>query len=253
MSITRQLLLQELTDLLQPDKVNDYCPNGLQIEGKPSIDSIITGVTASQALIDAAIVRKADAVLVHHGYFWRGEAPALTGIKYRRIASLIKHDINLFAYHLPIDVHPTLGNNVQLGKILEIDGLHAVPSFVPEGIVFQGHYALPKSSEEFTALISRKLNRAPVVVGDSTRRIAKVAWCTGGGQSFIEQAVQLGIDAFISGEISEQTTHIARESGIFYCAAGHHATERYGVKAVGEHLASTLKVNVEFVDIDNPA
>nr|WP_269468661.1 Nif3-like dinuclear metal center hexameric protein [Alteromonas sp. ASW11-130] len=246
-------MLQELNDLLQPDKVNDYCPNGLQVQGKKEINLIITGVTASQALIERAIASNADAVLVHHGYFWKGESPTITGIKYNRVASLIKNDINLFAYHLPIDIHPAFGNNVQLGKMLELDGISAAPSFSPEGIVFQGHYNQPKSRKEFGDLIANRLKRVPLVVGESTRKIAKVAWCTGGGQSFIEQALALGVDAFVSGEISEQTTHIARESGIHYFAAGHHATERYGVKAVGEYLASTLDVDVEFIDIDNPA
>ncbi|NMH58497.1 Nif3-like dinuclear metal center hexameric protein [Alteromonas sp. MYP5] len=251
--MTRQLLLQELHDLLQPDKVNDYCPNGLQVEGKDDIKLIVTGVTASQALIDEAIAANADAILVHHGYFWKSESPSITGIKYRRIASLIKNDINLFAYHLPIDVHALLGNNAQLGKVLQMDGYFAAPSFSPEGIVFQGHYNTPKSREAFIQLISSKLGRVPLVVGDTADPISRVAWCTGGGQSFIEQALMLGIDAFISGEISEQTTHIARESGIHYVAAGHHATERYGVKAVGEYLASTLDVEVKFIDVDNPA
>ncbi len=253
MSISRQLLLQELNDLLQPGKVKDYCPNGLQVEGKQTINSIVTGVTASQALIDKAIECNADAILVHHGYFWKGEHQPITGIKYQRIASLIKNDISLYAYHLPIDIHPMFGNNAQLGKLLELDNYSAVPDISPEGIVFQGNYSQPVTKDTLHNRLSQALKREPMIVGESTQDITSVAWCTGGGQSFIEQAIAQGVDAFISGEISEQTTHIAREAGILYFAAGHHATERYGVKAVGEYLASTLDVHVTFIDIDNPA
>ncbi len=253
MSISRQLLLRELTDLLQPAKVKDYCPNGLQVEGKENINLIVTGVTASQALIDKAIECNADAILVHHGYFWKGEHQPITGIKFQRIASLIKNGINLYAYHLPIDIHPMFGNNAQLGKLLQLDNYSAVPDISPEGIVFQGSYNQPVTKSTLFNRLSHVLNREPLMVGGSSRNITKIAWCTGGGQSFIEQAVAEGADAFVSGEISEQTTHIARESGIFYFAAGHHATERYGVKAVGEYLASTLDIKVKFIDIDNPA
>lgn len=243
-----------IDNLLQANLVKDYSPNGLQVEGADEITKIVTGVTASQALIDEAIKRKADCILVHHGYFWKGESQVITGIKMRRIKSLLAHNINLLAYHLPIDIHPELGNNAQLGKLLNITNIQAHPSLQPNGIVMFGDVEPWQTAEQFQTHIAKQLSREVLhVSGTSNKPIKRVAWCTGGGQGYIDECVELGVDAFISGEISEQTTHSARELDTHYFAAGHHATERYGVKALGEYIKNTCGLEVEFVDIHNPA
>lgn len=252
MSLTRDSLLAFLNETLKPERIKDYCPNGLQVEGKMQINRIITGVTASQALIDSAIEQKADALLVHHGYFWRGEDPRVVGMRKRRLQALLKHDINLFAYHLPLDIHPQLGNNVQLAKLLEIEVEGGLDPNDPQSVAMRGHFKLPLLADELTARITQRLGRRPLVEAHGGP-IRTLAWCTGGGQSFIEQAAAQGVDAFISGEVSEQTIHVARECGIQFFAAGHHATERYGVKALGECIAQQWAVDVRFMDIDNPA
>lgn len=251
--IQRQALLQYLTSLLEPECFKDYAPNGLQIQGKGQINCLVSAVTATQAVIDRAIELGADAILVHHGYFWRGEDPALTGMKYRRIKALLKNDINLFAYHLPLDAHTELGNNAQLAARLNIVVESGLDPLEKRPIGNVGRLAQPKTAAQFAATIESALGRKPLLVEGGSHSIATVAWCTGGAQGYIEKAVAMGADAYISGEISEQTTHIARECGIHYFAAGHHATERYGAKAVGEHLAAKFQLNHEFVDIDNPA
>ncbi|MBU2976953.1 Nif3-like dinuclear metal center hexameric protein [Alteromonas sp. C1M14] len=253
MAVTRQQLMACLDELLQPHQLNDYCPNGLQVEGTDTIKHLVTGVTASQALIDRAISENADALLVHHGYFWKGENPALVGIKAQRIRQLLGNNINLIAYHLPIDVHPKQGNNVQLGELLGFKNLAPLPSLKPNGIVYSADTAKPVRAGELHAHIATQLGRAVLHEGDKNAIVKTVAWCTGGGQGYIEQAAQAGVDAFITGEVSEQTIHIAREMNIHFYAAGHHATERYGVKAVGEWVGSKLPVTVQFIDIDNPA
>jgi dinuclear metal center YbgI/SA1388 family protein len=245
-------LEQLLNKELKPQFIKDYCPNGLQVEGKKEVLKIITGVTASQALIDAAIEKNADALLVHHGYFWKGESESIKGMKGNRIRSLIKNDINLLAYHLPLDIHPTLGNNAELARlfsILNVEGLEATP----QSIAMKGVFDVALSGEDLALRIDQVLSRKPLhITPDINKDIKTVAWCSGGGQDYIELAAQQGIDAFISGEVSERTTYIARELGIHYFAAGHHATERYGVKALGEWLAKEQGFDVEFIDIDNP-
>ena len=252
----RNQLLGALNDILQPHLIKDYCPNGLQVEGRDEIQHIVTGVTASQALIDKAIELKADAILVHHGYFWKNEDYSIVGIKKRRIAALLKNDINLFAYHLPLDVHPVYGNNAQLGKLLGLSDIKALQDILPSGIVMQGELNKAITSDEFQTHLKSCLGREIVAVSNRNS-IQQLAWCTGGGQGFIEQVAAASqdnkIDAFISGEISEQTTHSSRELNIDFYAAGHHATERYGVKSLGEYLATEYKLKVTFVDIDNPA
>lgn len=251
MMLTTQLV-DYLHQELQVATIRDYCPNGLQIEGRDTIERVVTGVTASQQLIEAAINVNADAILVHHGYFWKGESAPLVGMKKRRIASLLAHDINLLAYHLPIDVHHQWGNNAQLGALLALDNIEPLRTVTPTGVVYQGETT--STLQELASLISQKLARELVVCeGEPGKAIRRVAWCTGGGQGFIEQAATAGCDVFISGEVSEQTIHIAREMDIAFIAAGHHATERYGVKAVGEHLADEFGLSVTFIDIDNPA
>jgi dinuclear metal center YbgI/SA1388 family protein len=243
------VLLTELvayTDrLLAVGDFHDYCPNGLQVEGRAEVGKIVSGVTASLELITAAIAAQADVLLVHHGYFWKGEDARITGMKQRRLHQLLTNELSLLAYHLPLDAHEELGNNVQLGHRL---GLAITGRFGdgrgPE-LACQGR--LPQASH-----IAQQLGRAPMHIAAKSAQIESIGWCTGAAQSYIEAAAQRGLDAYISGEISEPTVHTAREYGIHYFAAGHHATERYGAKALGEHLAAQFDLVHQFIDIDNP-
>ena len=244
----REALRTYLDGLLQPERLRDYCPNGLQVEGRAEIRRIVTGVTACQALIEAAIEQRADAILVHHGYFWRGEDARITGLRKQRIGRLLAHDINLFAYHLPLDAHPELGNNAQFGHAC---GWLAEGRFGEQEIGWHGRVA-SVSLDQLSQRVASVSGRVPQVFGEPARLVRRVAWCTGGAQSYFEAAIALGVDLFVSGEVSEQTVHLARESGVAYLAAGHHATERFGVRALGTHLAERFGVEVEFVDIDNP-
>lgn len=251
--MNRTSLEQYLEQLLQPSQIKDYAPNGLQIQGREAITKIVTGVTASQALIDRAIEEKADAIIVHHGYFWKNESYVIRGMKYKRIKALLDHDINLFAYHLPLDIHPTLGNNAQLANLLNIEVTGPLALGNPLSVAIQGQLAQVVTGNELAELISKQLKRSCLhIAPPSNKAIKTIAWCTGGGQDYIELAAEQGIDAFISGEVSEKTTHIAHEMDIHFFAAGHHATERYGVKALGEYIAKALNIDVVFVDIDNP-
>ncbi|MCI2284514.1 Nif3-like dinuclear metal center hexameric protein [Colwellia sp. MSW7] len=251
--MNRNSLEHYLNTLLSPERIKDYAPNGLQIQGKDEIQKIVTGVTASQALINRAIDEKADAILVHHGYFWKNESYVIRGMKYKRIKSLLDHNINLFAYHLPLDIHPTLGNNAQLAKLLNIEITGPLELGNELSVAIQGKLASSITGEALSNIISEKLNRACLhITPPSNKKIKTIAWCTGGGQDYIELAAEQGIDAFISGEVSEKTTHIAHEMNIHFFAAGHHATERYGVKALGEFIAKEQGIDVVFVDIDNP-
>ncbi|MCG5493419.1 Nif3-like dinuclear metal center hexameric protein [Ectothiorhodospira variabilis] len=244
-----QDLVSHVDDLLNVSAFTDYSPNGLQVQGRPHVGRLVTGVTASRALIEAAIQHGADALLVHHGYFWKGEDARVTGMKRERLRLLLAHDINLLAYHLPLDAHPELGNNAQLARLLEfqVEGLMR-----PDGVGNFGRPLQVLSGQELKDRIARRLQREPLWIASGPESIQRVGWCTGGAQGMIEQAVALGLDAFITGEVSEQTVHVAREEGIHFFAAGHHATERYGPKALGEYLAQTLALSHEFIDIDNP-
>ncbi|MCG8312733.1 MAG: Nif3-like dinuclear metal center hexameric protein [Pseudomonadales bacterium] len=241
-----------LKGLLQPEFFKDYAPNGLQVQGKENIEVLVTGVTACQALIDRAVALKADALLVHHGYFWKGESPILTGMKYQRIKTLIENGINLFAYHLPLDAHPVLGNNVQLAQKLAIEVTGPLEIDNPRSIGNEGQLEEACSGKDFADRITATLGRPVLHIPGSGRSIKRVAWCTGGAQGYIENAIALGVDAYITGEASEQTTHLAREYGIHFYAAGHHATERYGAQAVGQWLLENFHISHEFVDIENP-
>jgi len=242
-----------LNHLLKPEQIKDYAPNGLQIQGTEQIDKIITGVTASQALIDKAIAEKTDAIIVHHGYFWKNESYVIRGMKHKRIKALLDNNINLFAYHLPLDIHPTLGNNAQLAKLLNIKVTGPLELGNAISVAIQGELPELHTGTQLAQLIDSTLNRTCLhIAPPSNKKIKTIAWCTGGGQDYIELAAEQGIDAFISGEVSEKTTHIAHEMDIHFFAAGHHATERYGVKALGEHIAKEQDVEVVFVDIDNP-
>ena len=238
-----------LNSLLQPERFSDYCPNGLQVEGKREINTIVTGVTASYALLEAALEANADAVLVHHGYFWRGEALPITGIKKRRIQFLLQHNISLFAYHLPLDMHPELGNNVMLAKQL---GLTITGKTGEKEMLLLAELNGEQSLQHFVNLIETKLSRKPQVIGDLNSLVKTVALCTGAAQGYIEQALAANVDVYISGEISEQTVHVARESGMSYISAGHHATERYGIRELGKHLAQKFGLQHQFIDCDNP-
>ncbi|MDF7650611.1 type 2 GTP cyclohydrolase I [Erwiniaceae bacterium L1_54_3] len=228
---------------------SDYAPNGLQVEGRPEVKTLITGVTACQALLDEAVKRNADAILVHHGYFWKSESPLIKGMKRQRLRTLLINDINLYGWHLPLDAHPQLGNNAQLAQLFDIEVKGEIQPLVP-----WGELAEPLSGEALAAKIAERLGRTPLHCGDNAPALIKrVAWCSGGGQGFIDSAAAFGVDAFISGEVSEQTIHSAREQGLHFFAAGHHATERAGIKALGEWLAQSYGLDVTFIDIDNPA
>lgn len=243
-------LVDSIDSLLDVSRFKDYAPNGLQLEGKSEVHRIISGVTASQALIDAAIEAKADAILVHHGWFWRGEDQRIVGMKKRRIKALLENDISLLGYHLPLDAHPELGNNAQLAKKL---GFVSDGVMNAEGVGNYGHIEGALTVTELSEHMQQQLQRTPTVVSAGDHPIKTIAWCTGGAQGYIQQAIALGVDAFVSGEISEQTTHEARENGVHYFAAGHHATERYGAPALGEYLANQFNLEHQFIDIDNPA
>lgn len=240
--------------LLEPERFRDYTVNGLQVAGTERVTRLMTGVTACQALLDEAVAWQADLVLVHHGYFWKNEPVTITGIKRRRLATLLAHDINLLAYHLPLDAHPELGNNAELGRRLDFTVTGCADGELGEGLVWLGE---PRSGLDAAGLardVEACLEREPLLIeAPGGGEIRRVAWCTGGAQDMIVGAREAGADAFISGEVSERTTHLAREMGIHYLAAGHHATERYGVQALGERLSAEFGLEHRFVDIDNPA
>ena len=239
-----------LNQLLDTARFHDYCPNGLQVEGRNEIHRLVCGVTASLDLLGAAVGANADVILVHHGYFWRGEDPCLIGMKHRRIAFLMEHNVGLLSYHLPLDAHPEFGNNIQLARRL---GLIEKGRFGEQDIAMHG--TLHPEGLDLKALqivIQRALGREPLVIGNEAKPIRRVAWCTGAAQSYFDEAIRLDVDAFITGEISERTVHAARESAVAFISAGHHATERYGVQALGEHISKKFGIAHRFIDIDNP-
>ncbi|OCG69755.1 Nif3-like dinuclear metal center hexameric protein [Gilliamella sp. Nev5-1] len=239
---------------LQITRYRDYAPNGLQVQGREQVHKIVTGVTACQLLLDKAVELQADAILVHHGYFWKSEPQTITGIKYKRLKTLLTHDINLYGYHLPLDGHPIFGNNIELANLLGIavDKRNDIAD-----LLFTGTLNMPLTALQFKQHLEQMLHnnqRQVLFCGDNAQPVInRIAWCSGGGQDYIEQAAQNGVDAFFTGEVSERTIHIAREYGINFYAAGHHATERYGIKKLGEWLANYHGVEVIFIDIDNPA
>lgn len=255
-SIHRKELARWLDDLLEPWQYKDYCPNGLQLQGRTDIKTIITGVTASQALIDVAIEKDADAILVHHGWFWKNEDPCIVGMKQRRIAAALAHGLNVFAYHLPLDGHPVFGNNTQLGLQLgfelDRDAEGELVRTGPHNLIQLGRLKEPQTLAQVAAHTEKVLQRPPHYVGNPQHKIHTVAWCTGGAQGFMPDAIAAQVDLYITGEASEHSYHYAVENETAFMAAGHHATERYGVKALGEHLAEHFGVQVEFIDVDNP-
>lgn len=249
----RHQLLQAFDTLLQPERFRDYGPNGLQVEGRLEVSKIVSGVTASRALIEAAIEARADAIFVHHGLFWRGQDGRVTGWMRQRLALLLAHDINLYAYHLPLDAHPELGNNAQLGVRL---GLRPYARFGEQDLGFLGEPQATvtwSGSHALAAHVERVLGRPVVCVGEVHRPVRRIAWCSGGAQGYFEAAIAAGADVFITGEISEPQAHLARECGVSFVACGHHASERYGAPAVAARVASELGLTHEFIDIDNPA
>lgn len=252
MAIELKKMLAEINKTLRPELFNDYCPNGLQVEGRTTVRHLVSGVTASQRLLDAAIEQGADAIIVHHGYFWRGEDAVITGLKRRRLKTLLDADVSLLAYHLPLDAHAELGNNVQLAKVL---GLIPTGELMRQNNQVMG--LVCDLSEQISAQVLQQriamaLNRQPLYIEGRESLVSRVALCTGAAQQYIEQAAAVAADVYISGEISEQTVHSAREHGLHYFAAGHHATERYGIKALGDWVAQRFDIQHTFIDIDNP-
>ncbi len=252
MSIGLNDLIAHLEATLEPGRFRDYCPNGLQVEGRGQVQRLATGVTACQALLDRAIDWGADAILVHHGYFWKGEPEPVVGMKRRRLGALIANDVSLLAYHLPLDAHPQLGNNARLGKLLGIDSSAPLLPDDPGSVGNIGSLPEALAVGELCARLEAITDRSPLHIGDPLARVSRVAWCTGAAQSCIDAAVRAEAEVFLTGEASEQTVHIAREEGIHFIAAGHHATERYGVQALGEHLAGEFSLEHRFFDIENP-
>lgn len=250
--ISHNKLTEYLDKLLDSKNFNDYAPNGLQIEGRETIKQICTAVTASAEVIQEAIALKADALLVHHGYFWRGEAPQIVGIKRKRIAELLSNNINLFAYHLPLDCHPKLGNNACLANLLALDvvEMHSVEGNA--NLLWSGSWNEPKTVTEFVDSLEKNFLQKPLHIASSQQTIKRLAWCSGAAQGLLEKAHILGVDAYISGEVSERTFYEAHELDIHYFACGHHATERYGVQALGEHIAGVFDLQHQFIDSHNP-
>lgn len=251
MAIALTTLLEEADRFLNAARIADYCPNGLQVEGRPQVRRIVSGVTASQALLDAAVEADADVVLVHHGYFWKGENPCVVGMKQRRLKTLLSNDISLLAYHLPLDVHPQVGNNVQLAAQLDITVEGPLDPENSKVVGLVGSLDEPMSARDFARRVQEVLGREPLLV-EGSQMIRRIGWCTGGGQGYIDQAIAAGVDLYLTGEASEQTVHSARENDISFIAAGHHATERYGVQALGDYLAKRFAVEHLFIDCPNP-
>ncbi len=249
-SLNRNKLSEYLESYLLTTDFKDYCPNGLQVQGKEQIKKIVCGVTASKDLIEKAIDANADAIIVHHGWFWRNDDARIIGQLYDRLKLLMDHQINLFAYHLPLDNHSAVGNNVQLAKLLniKIKGQH------PQNpMVWIGELALKRNTlQDLGQHVTKVLNREPLIIGDMTKRVKNIAWCTGGAQHYFKDAIDLKVDAYVSGEISEPTFHLAKEFNVAYISAGHHATERCGITALGEHIQEKFGLECQFIDIPNP-
>ena len=247
---TRQEILDWCSETLQPSMFQDYAPNGLQVEGKENIHTIVTAVTASLAAIEYAVSKNADMLLVHHGYFWRSEPITITGWKKLRIATLLQHQINMVGYHLPLDAHPTLGNNAQLAQLLgwKLESLAGEQNLLNIGRLNQ-----PCTLDQLADDLTTKLQHKPIIIGDSNKLLHRIAWCTGGAQNFFQVAIEAGVDVFVTGEISESQYHMAQESGVAFISAGHHATERYGVQALGAALAKRFNMDIYFFDEKNPA
>jgi len=250
--ITRDDLATYLNDYLACATISDYAPNGLQIEGRAEIKKLCTAVSASQSVIQAAAAWQADAILVHHGYFWRGERAVITGVRKQRIGDILIHDMNLFAYHLPLDVHLQVGNNACLAERLPVKEVqqHDLDR-IPKGL-WSGVLTKSCNGAELHQILENTFLQAPIHIAAKRSTIQRVAWCSGAAEDFIEEAHRLGADAYISGEVSERTFDLAKELNIHYYACGHHATERYGVQALGMKLAKEFDIEHLFIDTENP-
>ena len=249
-AVTRETLTQALDEWLKPEGFKDYCPNGLQVEGRNEIAAMVCGVTANQALLDLAVAEGADAILVHHGWFWRGESGAVTGIKRQRLKTLLTNDINLYAYHLPLDAHPELGNNAGLARAA---GWTLTGVFGEQGLGCLGVPVAGATVDSIAADLKKAVGREAFVLAESPDQpIRRLAWCTGAAQGYFGAAIQAGVDAFVTGEVSEPMVHLARETGVAYLAAGHHATERFGVQALGEAIAQQFGIRVRYLEVDSP-
>jgi len=251
LSVALTRLVGETNDYLNAAAISDYCPNGLQVQGRGEVSRVVSGVTASLALIEAAIETQADVLLVHHGYFWKGEDPRITGMRQKRLKALLAHDISLLAYHLPLDIHPEVGNNVTLGRSLGIAIEGELAAGNPRVVGLIGSLPAPLPAAEFALRVEAVLGRTPMLVAGE-QPVRRIGWCSGGGQGFIDEAIAAGVDLYLTGEASEQTFHSARENGISFIAAGHHATERFGVRALGDWLAERFGIEHQFVDCPNP-
>lgn len=250
-TVNRGELVKFLAQLLDITRFRDYCPNGLQVEGRGEISLLVSGVTASLALLEAAVDARADAILVHHGYFWRGEDPRIVGPRHKRLKLLLAHDMNLLAYHLPLDAHPQFGNNAQLAQRL---GLIPEARFGDDDLGWLGSAADAgvNTVAQLASVVERRLGRSPLVIGDPAQPVGRIGWCTGAAQNLLGDAIAAGATVYLSGEISEPIVHLARETGVAYLACGHHATERHGVQALGQHLAHQFGIGHRFIDIPNP-
>lgn len=251
MASVRQII-NYLNEQLRPQLWKDFCPNGLQVSGTDEVRHLVTAVSAGQEVIEAAIQNKAQAILVHHGYFWRNEDPCIQGIKKQRLTKLLKHDINLIAYHLPLDGHPEWGNNVQLARLLDLRITGEFGYQYGPALALAGDLPASMSAKEFADYLQQKLNRQPIYLPGDKRPIRRIAWCTGGAQDLFEEAMKQDIDAYLTGEVSERNFYLAQESGFYFFAAGHHATERYGVQALGRHLAGQFGITHQYIESDNP-
>ena len=249
MTVKTAELVRYTDALLDASSIKDYCPNGMQVEGSPTVGRAVCAVTASLAVVEEAARRGADALLVHHGYFWRGEDPRIVAARRRRIGALLAADINLLAWHLPLDLHPEIGNNACLGREM---GWTIAGTGGDRGLIAWADLPAPIDARALAGRLAERLDRAPLLVGALERPIRRIAWCTGAAQDLLESAIDLGADAFVSGEISERTTHVAREAGVVYAAAGHHATERFGIQALAAHLSARFGVPIDFIDDPNP-
>ncbi|MDO5069788.1 MAG: Nif3-like dinuclear metal center hexameric protein [Neisseria zoodegmatis] len=250
MANTRRTILNWCDETLQTALFKDYAPNGLQVEGRSDIRKIVTAVTASRAACDYAVSQQADMLLVHHGMFWKSEPLTITGWKKDRIATLLKYEINMAGYHLPLDAHPVLGNNAQLASRM---GWTLDKQFGEQNLLNAGRLKTPKTLGELNAELHQKLGRVPVAVGEETRVIENIVWCTGGAQGFFQTAIDEGADVYITGEISEAQFHLANETSTAFISAGHHATERYGIQALGEAIQAQFGIETVFFDEQNPA
>jgi len=250
--ISRVELLDFLDNYLACSTFNDYAPNGLQVEGQSSIKTICTAVTASQAIIERAAALKADALIVHHGFFWRGEDPVITGMKRQRVGQIITHNLNLFAYHLPLDCHVDVGNNACISRALGAQDISSHLAGKTPNLLWTGQLKKPTSIDLFSAHLADIFKRTPIHISGTNKPISRIAWCSGAAQDFIEDAHRLGANTYISGEISERTYYQAQELGMHYFACGHHATERFGIQALGEFLSQKFDLTHQFLDSDNP-